>query len=84
MTKLERRIRRERQQKYRKIGPSPATILENTQVVMCVEHGLVSASEGAEILRVSADEFRRIRASVNSFAIAAVENLSDDSSWLQS
>ena len=37
MTKWERRQRRESQQKYRKLGPSPATILENTQVVLCVE-----------------------------------------------
>jgi hypothetical protein len=80
MTKWERRCRRESQQKYRKLGPSPATILENTQVVMCVEHGMLSESEGAKILRVSADGFCRIRASVNDFAISAVEKLAEYSS----
>ena len=47
MTKWERRCRRESQQKYRKLGPSPATILENTQVVMCVKYGTMT--EGAEM-----------------------------------
>ena len=78
MTKWERRCRRESQQKYRKLGPSPATILENTQVVLCVEHGLLTASDGAEILRVSLDGLCRISESVNAFAIAAVKKLSED------
>jgi len=60
MTKWERRCRRESQQKYRKLGPSPATILENTQVVLCVQIGLISEDEGAKALRVDVHEFRNI------------------------
>ncbi len=64
MTKWERRKRRESQQKYRKLGPSPATILENTQVVLCVQIGLISEDEGAKALRVSVHGFRQILAGV--------------------
>ena len=60
MTKWERRCRRESPQKYRKLGPSPATILENTQVVLCVELGRISEAEGAKALRVDVHEFRNI------------------------
>ncbi len=64
MTKWERRCRRESQQKYRKLGPSPATILENTQVVLCVDYGLATEEQGAKALRVRVDEFNKIRESV--------------------
>ena len=64
MTKWERRCRRESKQKYRKLGPSPATILENTQVVLCVERGLLNEEEGASALRVSINGFRQIRSCV--------------------
>ena len=64
MTKWERRQRRESQQKYRKLGPSPATILENTQVVMCVQIGMISDDEAAKALRVSIHGFRQILAGV--------------------
>lgn len=64
MTKLERRCRRESQQKYRKLGPSPETILENTQVVLCVQIGLISEDEGAKALRESIHLFRQIRSGV--------------------
>ncbi len=79
MTKWERRCRRESQQKYRKLGPSPATILENTQVVMCVEHGLLSESEGAKTLRVDIQSFRRIRSAAIMFAIVISEKLAEES-----
>lgn len=75
MTKWERRCRRESQQKYRKLGPSPATILENTQVVLCVERGLISTTSGAQILRVGISDFHKIRLSVNDLAIIAAEKL---------
>lgn len=78
MTKWERRIRRERQQKYRKLGPSPATILENTQVVLCVERGRLTEGEGAIILRVDIHDFRRIYSSVIMLAHAVAEKLSED------
>ncbi len=64
MTKWERRCRRESQQKYRKLGPSPATLLENTQVVLCVDRGILSEPEGAKALRVSIHGFKQIRAGV--------------------
>jgi len=79
MTKWERRIRRERQQKYRKLGPSPATILENTQVVLCVARGLMSESEGAKSLRTDIHDFRRIYSSVIMLAMSVAERLDADS-----
>ena len=75
MTKWERRIRRERQQKYRKLGPSPATILENTQVVLCVERGLINITSAAQILRVGINEFRQMRVDVNNLALTSAEEL---------
>lgn len=78
MTKWERRCRRESQQKYRKLGPSPATILENTQVVLCVERGLINTTSAAQILRASTDEFRQIRADVNNLARTVLEKLEAD------
>lgn len=84
MTKWERRIRRERQQKYRKLGPSPATILESTQVVLCVERGLISITYAAQILRANIHEFRQIRADVNSLARTAMEKLEAESPCQQS
>ena len=75
MTKWERRCRRESQQKYRKLGPSPATILENTQVVLCVERGLINTFSAAQILRVGINEFRQIRADVNNLALTSAEEL---------
>jgi len=75
MTKWERRQRRESQQKYRKLGPSPATILENTQVVLCVERGLINTFSAAQILRVGINEFRQIRADVNNLALTSAEEL---------
>ena len=75
MTKWERRCRRESQQKYRKLGPSPATILENTQVVLCVERGLINITSAAQILRVGINEFRQIRADVNNLALTSAEEL---------
>ncbi len=79
MTKWERRCRRESQQKYRKLGPSPATILENTQVVLCVECGLINASAAAKILRVNINEFRQISLSMARLAITVAEKLDVDS-----
>ena len=79
MTKWERRCRRESQQKYRKLGPSPATILENTQVVLCVERGLINTTSAAQILRVGINEFRQIRADVNNLAMTVAEKLDVDS-----
>ena len=79
MTKWERRCRRESQQKYRKLSPSPATILENTQVVLCVERGLINTTSAAQILRASTDEFRQIRADVNNLARTVLEKLEADS-----
>ena len=75
MTKWERRCRRESQQKYRKLGPSPATILENTQVVLCVERGLINITSAAQILRVGINEFRQMRVDVNNLALTSVEEL---------
>ena len=75
MTKWERRCRRESQQKYRKLGPSPATILENTQVVLCVERGLINTTSAAQILRVGISEFRQIRVDVNNLALTSAEEL---------
>ncbi len=80
MTKWERRCRRESQQKYRKLGPSPATILENTQVVLCVERGLLSESEGAKALRAEIHDFRRIRSSVIMLAQIVAEKIAEESS----
>ncbi len=84
MTKWERRCRRESQQKYRKLGPSPATILENTQVVMCVKYGTMTEAEGAEALRVRIEEFHAITKSVILEAYVAVEKLSKESPCQQS
>ena len=78
MTKWERRIRRESQQKYRKLGPSPATILENTQVVLCVARGLLSESEGAKTLRVDVHRFRSICSAATMLAIVIAEKLAED------
>jgi hypothetical protein len=75
MTKWERRCRRESQQKYRKLGPSPATILENTQVVLCVERGLINITSAAQILRVGINEFRQMRVDVNNLALTSAEEL---------
>lgn len=75
MTKWERRQRRESQQKYRKLGPSPATILENTQVVLCVERGLINTFSAAQILRVGINEFRQMRVDVNNLALTSAEEL---------
>jgi len=75
MTKWERRQRRESQQKYRKLGPSPATILENTQVVLCVERGLINITSAAQILRVGINEFRQMRVDVNNLALTSAEEL---------
>ena len=75
MTKWERRCRRESQQKYRKLGPSPATILENTQDVLCVERGLINITSAAQILRVGINEFRQIRVDVNNLALTSAEEL---------
>ena len=79
MTKWERRCRRESQQKYRKLGPSPATILENTQVVLCVERGLINITSAAQILRVGINEFRQMRVDVNNLAMTVAEKLDVDS-----
>ena len=79
MTKWERRQRRESQQKYRKLGPSPATILENTQVVLCVARGLINTFSAAQILRVGINEFRQIRADVTNLAMTVAEKLGADS-----
>lgn len=84
MTKWERRCRRESQQKYRKLGPSPATILENTQVVLCVEHGRLTEGEGARILRVDIHKFRMIRVTVILLASDVSKGLSEESPCLQS
>ena len=84
MTKWERRIRRERQQKYRKLGPSPATILENTQVVLCVAYGLLSESDGAKTLRVDIHDFRRIHHSAIMLAQIVAKKLAEKSSCQQS
>lgn len=84
MTKWERRIRRERQQKYRKLGPSPATILENTQVVLCVEHGRLTEKEGANILRVDIHKFRMIRSAVLLLASDVSKCLAEESQCQQS
>lgn len=78
MTKWERRCRRESQQKYRKLGPSPATILENTQVVMCVKCGTMTEEKGAKTLRVGLEEFRDIRQSVVVLARSVAGKLSED------
>ena len=78
MTKWERRFRRESQQKYRKLGPSPATILENTQVVLCVERGLINITSAAQILRVGINEFRQMRVDVNNLALTSAEELAED------
>ena len=78
MTKWERRRRRESQQKYRKLGPSPATIFENTQVVLCVQWGRISEIEGARILRVRLDQFRKIEESAITLATVVAEKLSKD------
>ena len=78
MTKWERRCRRESQQKYRKLGPSPATILENTQVVLCVERGLINITSAAQILRVGINEFRQMRVDVNNLALTSAEELDVD------
>ena len=78
MTKWERRQRRESQQKYRKLGPSPATILENTQVVLCVARGLLSESDGAKTLRVDIHDFRRIHSSVIMLAQIVAEKIAED------
>ena len=75
MTKWERRCRRESKQKYRKLGPSPATILENTQVVLCVERGLINITSAAQILRVGINEFRQMRVDVNNLALTSAEEL---------
>ena len=75
MTKWERRCRRESQQKYRKLGPSPATILENTQVVLCVERGLINTTSASQILRVGINEFRQMRVDVNNLALTSAEEL---------
>ena len=75
MTKWERRCRRESQQKYRKLGPSPATILENTQAVLCVERGLINITSAAQILRVGINEFRQMRVDVNNLALTSAEEL---------
>jgi hypothetical protein len=79
MTKWERRIRRERQQKYRKLGPGPTTILENTQVVLCVMYGLITEAEGAKTLRVDIREFGRIALSVISLANVVAGKLAEES-----
>ena len=79
MTKWERRCRRESQQKYRKLGPSPATLLENTQVVLCVARGILSESEGAKTLRTDIHDFRIIRSSVIMLAQIVAEKLSEES-----
>lgn len=79
MTKWERRCRRESQQKYRKLGPSPATLLEDTQVVMCVKYGTMTEAEGAEALRVRIEEFNTITKSVILEAYVAVEKLAKES-----
>ena len=78
MTKWERRCRRESQQKYRKLGPSPATILENTQVVLCVERGTMTEEKWAKTLRVGLEEFRDIRQSVVVLARSVAGKLSED------
>ena len=79
MTKWERRQRRESQQKYRKLGPSPATLLENTQVVLCVELGRMSESDGAKTLRVDIHGFRRIRSFVMMLADIVSGKLAEES-----
>ena len=79
MTKWERRCRRESQQKYGKLGPSPATILENTQVVLCVAYGLATEEEGAKALRMRVDEFHKLRASVILLARIVSGNLAEES-----
>ena len=84
MTKWERRCRRESQQKYRKLGPSPATILENTQVVLCVERGRLTEKEGANILRVDIHKFRMIRSAVLLLAVDVSMGLAEESQCQQS
>ena len=78
MTKWERRCRRESQQKYRKLGTSTATILENTQVVLCVVVGRMTEAEGAEILRVPIGKFNKICSSMISAAEIVAEKLAED------
>jgi len=75
MTKWERRCRRESQQKYRKLGPSPATILENTQVVLCFQYGLLSEASCIKALRMEVDEFHRMRKSMLETAIVSAGKL---------
>lgn len=84
MTKWERRCRRESQQKYRKLGPSPATILENTQVVLCVERGLINTFSAAQILRVDIHKFRMIRSAVLLLASDVSKCLAEESQCQQS
>ena len=78
MAKWERRCRRESQQKYCKLGQSPATLLENTQVVLCVELGRMSESDGAKTLRVDIHGFRRIRSFVMMLADIVSEKLAEE------
>ena len=64
MTKWERRCRRESQQKYRKLGPGPTTILENTLVAHYADE-LKKLQEHNAVLVISLEEFfYRVRAVV--------------------
>ncbi len=77
MTKWERRCRRESQQKYRKLGPSPATILENTQVVLAVECGYIGRARASKILRTNLPGFEKIRDDVIAGFVQTVSNLDE-------
>lgn len=77
MTKWERRCRRESQQKYRKLGPSPATILENTQVVLAVECGYIGRPRAAKVLRTNLSGFAKIRDDVIAGFVQTISNLDE-------